>query len=450
MQLVHRVALIPALIALSACTLKVGDLGELTDTDAQTGPDATTGADPSGTTAGLSGETEAPTTGDPTETTDAETTGSPGAKVDGVDILFVIDNSGSMAQVQERLVDSIASLVDPLIAADLDLRIAVTTTDTGNPRCPAATYAPENGAFVAESCRPRVDQGEFAFADLDFSGACLDHCAHDTIAFAPTTTELDAAAAPRAWIEWGDGAGNIDVPLAEALPCLLPQGVAGCGFESPLEAMYLALAKAGSPGEPNWGFLRTHAHLLVILVTDETDCSFAPDAAEIFIDNKVFWSSPDDPAPTSAVCWRAGVQCTGGPGLYDDCAPVDRGLDGEPTAAADEAVLQPLARYQGILDGIQADKAAAGSVGKVQLAAIAGVPVGYGVGVPLVFADGNPDEQTNFGIGPGCEGDEVVAVPPLRIRELVEQNSPLSPGMHSICQGSLAMPLAGIAGGLGE
>ncbi len=437
-------------VLLAGCTLKVGDLGELTtgdstgdDTDASastTAIDVMT-SEPTGGEAGETGET-----GD--ETGDETTTGEPGP-VEGVDILFVIDNSGSMAGHQQRLTTAIPALVAPLSAAGLDLRIAVTTTDVGNPRCPAATYKPENGALQARSCRQGVAEGEWQFGDSDFSANCLDTCAHETITFAPTATEADPQPAARPWIEWSDGAGNIDVPLNEALACVLPQGVAGCGFESPLEGMYLALSRTQDPADPSYGFLRTNADLLVVIVSDESDCSGAPDGTEIFTSNKVFWNDPEDPAPTSALCWNAGMQCTGGPGTYDDCVAADHDLGGMVTDDPAQAVLHPVSRYQGVLSTVLAGKAQAGSKAKVHVAAIAGVPVGY-PGNPLVFADGEPEVQANFGIGPGCESAGAIAAPPGRIRELVEQTAPLGPGLFSICAPSFDSSLASLADGLLE
>lgn len=50
-----------------------------------------------------------------------------------VDLLFVVDNSRSMAEEQENLADSFSSLLAPLLSADVDWRVAVTTTETQYP-----------------------------------------------------------------------------------------------------------------------------------------------------------------------------------------------------------------------------------------------------------------------------------------------------------------------------
>ena len=434
---------VPAVLLFAACTLK-GDIGELSQGESD---GSGSGSDPS-----MPGTSTDPLTTGGTEIVGEQTeTGGGLAPATGVDILFVIDNSGSMGDNQERLASAIPALVGPLTAAGLDLRIAVTTTDAGNPRCPSVTFTPEGGKFQSRTCRAAIADGEWMFNGEDESGPCLAACAHEAITFAPTATEADPQAKPRPWIEWNDGAGNVDVPLDEALACVLPQGVAGCGFESPLESMYLALAQAQQSTFDNYGFLRGDADLLVVIVSDETDCSYNPAFKEIFDDNKVFWANENHPAPSSALCWNAGIECSGGPGVYDDCVAADHDITGAVTTDASQAVLHPVAKYIDFLAALQASKTAEGSAARVHVAAITGVPAGYPE-VPLVYQDSaDPDLQMNFGIGAGCTGAAgEVAVPPGRIRELVEQTSPLGPGLFSICEPGFESSLGILAEGLIE
>ncbi len=429
-----------SLFLLAGCGLKVGELGDLTITDGSTSGTASA--------SGASTGDEAPTTGAADTTDSPDTDGELAAQ--GVDILFVIDNSGSMAGHQQRIASAIPALVGPLTAAGLDLRIGVTTTDASNPRCPNATSTPEGGRLQTRSCRAAAAEGEWTFNDVDFSASCLEVCQHDSVVITPTTTAGDPVAKSRPWIEWHDGAGNVDVPLGEALACLLPQGVAGCGFESPLESMFLALEAATVAGQAQFGFLRDDAHLLVVLVTDEMDCSYRAEFKDIFTSNKVFWNGPDDAAPTSGLCWRAGMACAGGPGTYDNCVATDHASDGAVTQDPGATVLQPLSRYQGILSTILAGKQAAGFGATVRLTAIAGVPGGYPA-APLVFAD-SPDMavQESFGIGPGCTAGDAIAVPPGRILDLAAQVNPVGPNLFSICDASFDGSLAAIAAALLE
>ena len=61
--------------------------------------------------------------------------------------------------------------------------------------------------------------------------------------------------------------------MPTAFGCIAAVGSAGCGFEAPLEAVYRVLTTPAI----NPGFLRDDALLVVILMTDEDDCSAPPD-----------------------------------------------------------------------------------------------------------------------------------------------------------------------------
>jgi hypothetical protein len=361
-----------------------------------------------------------------------------------VDVLFVVDNTVSMGLEQAKLVEAMGGFVDALDAAAIDWRIGVTTTDDGNPWCGATS--PEAGHLISSSCRARL--GEFVFngnVPIDASEeSCLDICAHDEIAIEDTTTDLDPTARPRPWIENIGGVHNVGdgVSPTEALACLVPQGIAGCGFEQTLDSMRKALLRAVTSEESQYGFLRAGALTAIVIVTDETDCSYNDDWQSIFLPedlggNEVFWSDPDAAAPTSAVCWNAGTACTGGPGTYDECHAVDLDVDGNPAVDEDDAVLRPLSYFADGLDGPN----------EVYLAAIDGVPVGYEDGsAEIVYADDpDPDVQIDRGIGPGCSNGDESAVPSVRVRELVETIDGGERNDFSVCDDSYAAAMGTIA-----
>src|SRR5690606_38756229 len=108
---------------------------------------------------------------------------------------------------------------------------------------------------------------------------------------------------------------------------------------------------------------------------NEHNSIFLPDG------NKVFWSLPDEQtSPTSAVCWNAGVECTGGPGTYDDCHSVNLDVDGNAVSdgrADQDAVMRPMSRYISLLQGLEQSKQQINPGQEVLVAAIAGVPMGY-------------------------------------------------------------------------
>jgi hypothetical protein len=411
---------------------------------------STSTSDSTGSTSSTGEPSTTTTTGDSSSTTGEETTGGvvgectdpatavyPGPMA-AVDVVFVVDNSGTMGPGQVALVEAMDSFVARLDNEGLDYRIAVTTTDAGNPWC--GTTSPEAGNFIASSCRSRL--GEFVFNGamvIDMTDeACLDVCPHDVIDIQPTPTELDPTPLPRPWVERIDGVTNLPagVTPAEALRCLVPQGISGCGFERPLESTRLALLRATSPAENNYGFFRSGADLLIVLVSDEVDCSYDNTWDTIFLPdgNRVFWSDPVAPAPTSAVCWNAGVACTGGPGTYDECHAQNYDVDGNQTVPAN-AVLHDLSRYTDQLAAIDA----ANGPARVRVAVLAGVPLDYADGGDPLYADSiDPVFQTSFGIGPGCETADISALPPVRMREVAEAFADAGErNVYSICGSAL-------------
>jgi hypothetical protein len=375
-----------------------------------------------------------------------------------VDILFVIDNSGSMAEEQALLSANFGSFINVLEQDTVraNYRIGVTTTDAGNPRCNTTT--PEIGHLVLSSCVDRVDDGEFMANDEDFSFACNDFCdkTDEDLRIKPTTIEAGGAAAPRKWLESIEGEINVEGvdSMVEAFQCYGPQGVAGCGFESHLESMYLALAGAKDKNSKhNYGFLRERAILSVVFITDEADCSHNPAAKDIFTTNKVFWDDPiNDPAPTSAACWNAGVACTGD-GTFDECHAENYDLAGNPGADDADAVLQPVSKYVDFLQNIEDNKKRFDGSQEVLVSLIAGVPIGYDTNdAEIPYADAaDPMYQSLFGVGPGCiigdaNSPDSTAVPPVREREFAEAfEVGDARNLYSICQDDYSAALGSIA-----
>ncbi len=377
-----------------------------------------------------------------------------------VDILFVIDNSGSMGEEQQRLSANFGAFIDVLEADDVkaNYRMAVTTTDYGNPRCTPDNFprSPNQGRFALDSCRNRIGldgqaRNDFVFAPemIDATAACTDFCdqgVHDALQgeWRPTTIEQDDSEETRFWIE--NIEGNLNLPAGveaaasglgisaanAAFRCLGPQGINGCGFESQLESMYWALARAEEPGEVNYGFLRDAAILSIVHVTDEADCSFNPAQQNIFLDLNNTWSWEEGASsPTSAVCWNAGVDCQGAaPGPYTSCDVVSKDISGnvlsDPADADANAVLIPIEKYVKQLNDIELEKKMIDQNQEVLVSIIGGVPSGYDTmqaEIQYIDNTGDQAEQIKFGIGPGCvsAGDGGSAIPPVRMRDFAEQ-----------------------------
>ena len=367
-----------------------------------------------------------------------------------VDILFVVDNSGSMGEEQATLAANFASFIDvlerPKVSANY--RIGVTTTDNGNPWCQGT--GAEAGALQLSSCRSRPQSFVFDGAQpYDATEeACNAVCPEEwtDIEIQPTTLDGEGEAKPRNWIESIEGRTNLPEGLStvQAFQCIGPQGINGCGFESPLESMWKALRRSTTADDPDFGFMREHAILSVIHVTDEADCSYNTEFESIFLPqgNRVFWSDQDAPSPTSAVCWNAGVACDG-----SDCRAVNLDVDGN-EVADDEAnalaVLRPTSRYTELLQNLEDEKKRISPEQELLVAIIGGVNDDGSVTYQDSLSD--PDFQRDFGIGPGCESSSGRAVPPVRLRELADAfKVGEDQNMFSICNSDYSDALEAIA-----
>ena len=368
-----------------------------------------------------------------------------------VDLLFVIDNSGSMGEEQRNLARNLPLLVqqiEQLTGADgnpvtVDLHIMVTTTDSGNPLCdpfyPAGRMA-EMGSPIASPCTDRIDR----FTSVDFEPvvmeqACTDSCPNPV---APDGNYIQSSISgdniPDVDAVDVNGDGIEDSALAQALACVGPQGIDGCGYERPLDSMRSAL-DPDAEWNGSGGFLRSGGLLAVVVMTDEADCSIANDS--VMSDTSYMETNPGSgmPVPTSAVCWNAGVSCDGpdGNGVYDKCTSSGEGL-----TAINE--------YIDFLQGIGKPVVMLGILGVPEVTAHSEtppyVPTEGGVEalvyrdwrdpdypnggdiLPDAWADGDTAEVMNyrFGIGPGCTGIDDngdytgQAIPPVRVKEVCQ------------------------------
>ncbi|MEX1367041.1 MAG: hypothetical protein AB1Z98_28195 [Nannocystaceae bacterium] len=429
------------------------------------------------------GEDTGATTVDPNDSSDDGTikldtmpegeTDGPACATDGscdfVDLLFVVDNSGTMGEEQlnlarnfQFLVDELENLKDPNgEPVRPNVNIMVTTSDFGHPLCTAfqkPDYTPRKGAPVYTGCNSRINR----FTGLDpmdpvvVNEACTENCPADR---APGDQFINFSA-------FGSNVPEDDV--GAALSCIGPQGIDGCGYEAPLETMLQAINEGAcwnSPDQeqcdddPEWadttrGFLRDDSILGIVMITDEMDCSVqAPNGYSFFtdIENTIYWNINPElevPQATSAICFNAGVTCTdvNGDGIYEGGC-----------TSSDSEVLHPITRYTSYLDflteGQGRDVIMLGILGVPEVVAhnpdppfepIAGgaadllyvnwidFPYPNGHILPDEWAEGRRaiNKRFEFGdIGPGCTGtvgegkDEEFtgqAIPPVRIREVCE------------------------------
>ncbi len=154
---------------------------------------------------------------------------------DKMDILFVVDNSGSMGQEQTNLADNFPQFIQVLDNYDppLDYRVGITTTGIDY------TYTMDLGGFTLPQSQTGGD-----------NGALLQRC--------------DMT---RRWVEGGDS------NRSATFSCAAEVGADGPADEMPLAAVHKTFADRMADGT-NAGFHRDDALLAIVILTDEDDCSY--------------------------------------------------------------------------------------------------------------------------------------------------------------------------------
>jgi hypothetical protein len=234
-----------------------------------------------------------------------------------LDVLFVVDNSGSMLQEQTALASGFGRFTEALKDQEgqlpgLHLGVVSSNVGTGpagggGDAC--AGQGDDGALLVPETCAALTDGSRF-IRDLPAAG--------------------------------GEREVNYAGTLAEQFGCMAQLGVHGCGFEQHFESMRRALGVQGL----NAGFLRPAASLAVVIVADEDDCSA--------YDRTIFDPSQDDRTSvlgelSSFRCFEFGVECApeGGEralGPRTDCAPEE-----------DSPYIESVSSYVDFLRGLKAD-----------------------------------------------------------------------------------------------
>jgi len=163
--------------------------------------------------------------------------GSNAGGCEKIDILFVVDNSGSMGQEQTNLAANFPMFLSLIDQSGLDYRVAITTTGMnytysqatipGGPVLPISVTGGDNGALLQPA----------------------------------------GCGMTRRWIE------KADANAATAFACAANVGTNGPSDEMPLAAMRAAFDERIADGT-NAGFRRADALLAVVILTDENDCSY--------------------------------------------------------------------------------------------------------------------------------------------------------------------------------
>ena len=162
------------------------------------------------------------------------------------DILVVVDDSPETRLMQDNLVRNFPTFINRLMDPPglPDLHVAVISTDMG--------------------------AGDGSIAGCDATGG-----KNGIFQYQPRADCTSSGLVPGATFIADDGTNrNYAGPISDVFGCIAALGESGCGFEHQLAAITRALGADGSPPPAeNQGFLRPDAFLVILVLTNEDDCS---------------------------------------------------------------------------------------------------------------------------------------------------------------------------------
>ena len=314
-----------------------------------------------------------------------------------LDILFVVDNSGSMAGEQASLAANFPSLLNVL-----------ETLPGGLPNIHVGVVSSNVGAAGQASVPGCAGQGDDG--NLLVKAGCTG-----------LTGQFISDVADAGGGRVKNYTGNLDTLFS----CMAQLGTGGCGFEMHLESAYRAL----QPGK-NPNFYRPGAYLAVVIIADEDDCS--TEMGAMFGDPTAGLNSPLGPR-TSFRCFEFGVKCDNDPsprafGTKTGCKP-----------NPNSQYMYEVDKYIDFLKGLKEDPSL------VIVAGIIGIDDDMHTVVvgPDPMTPANPSvEKSCFLVDPNDPNDG--AAPPIRIAEFL-RNFANRNSQTSICSQTLSDALTDIA-----
>jgi len=177
-----------------------------------------------------------------------------------IDLLFVIDNSGSMQRDQQVLAASFSDFISNFTDKNLQYNIGVISTDT----------CPDNGDCTSNHWNPRASSGTRYPGILNNAiGGLLTRYGSNGV-FYPNAAAVPAVYTPLKYLAWDSDpnpvtAKNLTISRFMNNAAI---GITASGSEAPLSAVSAAVGKRSAYND---GFFRAGAFTAVIIVTDEDE-----------------------------------------------------------------------------------------------------------------------------------------------------------------------------------
>lgn len=308
-----------------------------------------------------------------------------------LDLLFVIDDSPSMADKQAALGAAFPKFLDELgnqRGGLPNLHLGVISSDMGTKGSAVVDPGPPVGAGGQGGCLGTGKGGALQKGMAALNGT-------DVFAIANR-----------------DGTTNFNGGLAETFRLMATQGAAGCGFEQHLHALRSSFAHP-----LNLGFLRPDANLAVVILADEDDCSI--------LDPALYELGEERFGPLGSFrCFEQGVECAPDVprqlGDKDACRP-----------RAASTFVEDVAPFR---DALLAQKG--GDARKILLSAIVGAPG------PVAVENRMLNGVNQVALKHTCDlmqpsGARIVADPAVRIASLL-QGFPGTTSLANVCAADLA------------
>jgi hypothetical protein len=380
-----------------------------------------------------------------------------------VDILMMIDNSSSMVEMQQKLYAQLPLFIQSLqsLPTPPNLHLAVVSSDMGAPGDSATSIG----------CTASGDQGEFQSSPRSNPNLSPPvTCTNTTI-----TPVLGAADSNHTFITDADMMPNFTDPsLSDVLQCIALLGDAGCGFEHQLASIDRALGADGLGPVPstNVGFLRPDAYLVIVMLTNEDDCSAAANTG-LYSLNGGMQSIANPLGPIANYrCNQFGHLCTDPASGAMIAPPLNPPADAQGTTTAPtldlsncisndtNGLLTPVAKFVSDIKALKPDPDKQIVVGAISAPATpytvawapasgasADTPAGqlwplieHSCG-PVSFYDVNPKATQN-------PTDQSFGDPGVRIAQFV--NAFANHVQGSICDASFAVSLGAVASKIGQ